>query len=240
VPYQNYLNLKDEELDKPVYRIMPVNRLLQCLEEKQLVLVPPSKWDDPFENWLLSSKVKFLSTGESGDMDGIRNKIYGQCWTQHRETDAMWRIYSSDTNGAKIKTTPRKLLEALKGGNTQSGDVSCFIGKVQYQTQTDLTSSLTSINVFDTNGSGIAESLLYKRREFSHEKEVRLIYTEGNGPVYPFNIDPSDMFDEIVFDPRVDKHLFSAYKAAVVAMGFLGKVTQSTLYRPPQGLLIKI
>lgn len=240
MPYQNYLNLKDEELDKPVYRIMPVNRLLQCLEEKQLVLVPPSKWDDPFENWLLSSKVKFLSTGESGDMDGIRNQIYGQCWTQHRETDAMWRIYSSDTNGAKVKTTPRKLLEALKGGNAQFGDVSCFIGKVQYQTQTDLTSSLTSINVFDINGSGIAESLLYKRREFSHEKEVRLIYTEGNGPVYPFNIDPSDMFDEIVFDPRVDKHLFSAYKAAVVAMGFPGKVTQSTLYRPPQGLLIKI
>jgi len=240
VPYQNYLNLKDEELDKPVYRIMPVNRLLQCLEEKQLVLVPPSKWDDPFENWLLSSKVKLLSTGESGGMDGIRDKIYGQCWTQHRETDAMWRIYSSDTNGAKVKTTPRKLLEALKSNNRQFGDISCFIGKVQYQTQKDLASSLTSIDVFNTNGEGIAESLLYKRKEFSHEKEVRLIYTDGSGPIHPFNIEPNSMFDEIVFDPRVDKHLFNAYKTAVEAKGFPGRVAQSNLYKPPQELIIKI
>lgn len=240
MPYQNYLNLTDAELDKPVYRIMPVKRLLQCLEEKQLVLVPPSKWDDPFENWLLSSKVKLSSTGESGDMDGIRDKIYGQCWTQHRETDAMWRIYSSDTNGAKVKTTPRKLLEALKSNNQEYGGITCFIGKVKYQTQKDLTSSLTSIDVFNTNGSDIAESLLYKRREFNHEKEVRLIYTEGSGPIYPFNIDPNEIFDEIVFDPRVDRHLFGAYKAAVVAKGFPGKVTQSVIYRPPQGLIIKI
>jgi len=240
VPYQNFINLTNDELDKPVYRIMPVNRLLQCLEEKQLVLVPPSKWDDPFENWLLSSKVKFLSTGESGGMEEIRNKIYGQCWTLHRETDAMWRIYSSDTNGAKVKTTPRKLLEALKSNNTQFGDISCFIGKVKYQTQRNLVSSLTGIDIFNTNGSGVAESLLYKRKEFRHEKEVRLIYTEGNGAIYSFDIDPNIMFDEIVFDPRVDKHLFSAYKTAVIAKGFPGKVTQSILYRPPKELLIKV
>jgi len=55
---QNYIYLKRDELEKPVYRIMPVHRLLQCLEEKQLVLVPPRKWDDPFENYLLSAKVK--------------------------------------------------------------------------------------------------------------------------------------------------------------------------------------
>ena len=238
--YQNYINLTDDELDKPIYRIMPVSRLLQCLEEQRLVLVPPIKWDDPFENWLLSSRVKLSSTGELGDMESIRNKVYGQCWTQHRETDAMWRIYSSDTNGAKVKTTPRKLLEALKADTPQFSDVSCIIGKVRYQTQKQLVSSLKSLDLFNTNGSGVAKSLLYKRREFSHEREVRIVYTEGTGAIHPFTIDPNSIFDEIVFDPRVDKHLFSAYKTAVVAKGFPGRVDQSVLYKPPAELLIRI
>jgi hypothetical protein len=240
VPYQNYINLTDDELDKNVYRIMPVNRLLECLEESKLVLVPPRKWDDPFENYLLSAKVKLSSTGESGDMGGMRDKVYGQCWTQHRDTDAMWRIYSSDTNGAKVRTTPRKLLEALKASDTCFGDVTCFIGKVQYQTQKDLVSSLKELDLFNTNGAGVAESLLYKRKEFSHEKEVRLIHTEGTGSVYPFSIKPNDLFDEIVFDPRMDTHLYEAYKAAVIAKKFIGRVAQSVLYKPPQELLIRM
>lgn len=56
--YENYLNLDPDELDKPVYRIMPVNRLLQCLEEKQLVLAPPRKWDDYPPNLHNLSKTK--------------------------------------------------------------------------------------------------------------------------------------------------------------------------------------
>ncbi len=238
--YQNYTNLKKDELDKPIYRIMPVSRLLQCLEEKRLVLVPPRKWDDPFENWLLSSKIKLSSTGELGDMESIRNKVYGQCWTQHRETDAMWRIYSYDINGAKIKTTPRKLLEALKSDTPRFSDIACFIGKVKYQSQKELVNSLKSIDLFNTNGSGVAESLLYKRREFSHEKEVRIVYTEGNRSIHPFAMDPNEIFDEIVFDPRVDKHLFGAYKTTIEAKGFPGRVAQSVLYRPPKELLIRI
>lgn len=240
MPYENYINLKDAELDKPVYRIMPVNRLLQCLEEKRLVLVPPRKWDDPFENYLLSASVKLSSTGESGGMNEMRDKVYGQCWTQHRETDAMWRIYSSDTNGAKVKTTPRRLLDALKNTDSRFGDVTCFIGKVQYKNQKDLVSSLMSIDLFNSNGSGVAKSLLYKRREFSHEREVRLIHTEGKGAIHPIPIDPSAMFDEIVFDPRMDAHLYVAYEAAVKAKNFSGRVAQSVLYKPPRELLIRV
>jgi len=238
--YQNYINLTDDELDKPICRIMPVSRLLQCLEEKKLVLIPPGNWDDPFENWLLSSKFKLSLTGELGNMKTIRNEVYGQCWTQHIETDAMWRIYSSDKNGAKIKTTPRKLLEALMSDTPEFSDITCFIGKVCYQNQKKLVDSLESINLFNTNGSGVAKSLLYKRREFSYEKEVRIIYIKGTGAIHRFTIDSNSMFDEIVFDPRVDKYLFDAYKTAVVAKGFHGRVVQSSLYKPPRGLLISL
>jgi len=241
MPYRNYINLKREEWESPVYRIMPKNRLLQCFNEKQLVLVPPKMWDDPFENLLLKSKLQESSTGEIGDMKPIENKIYSQCWTQHRETDAMWRIYSPGKNGVKVKTTPRKLLDALlrvKAG--ESAELCCFIGKVQYMNQEELKTSLKGLDLFNTNGSGIAESLLYKREGFSHEKEIRIIHTNGTGKIFPVSIEPNDMFEEIIFDPRADQKSYETFRLAEELNGFSENIAQSTLYRPPEPFLLKI
>lgn len=238
--YENYINLDNSEIDGYIYRVMPVRRLLQAFEERQLVLVPPREWDDPFENLLLSAKLVLSETGETGGMDGIRDKVYGQCWTLHRETDAMWRIYSSDTNGVKVRTSPRRLLEALKSSNRCLSDVTCFIGKVEYLTQKTLVSTLKGLDLFNTNGSGVAKSLLYKRKEFSHEKEIRLIYTEGKGSIHSFDADPIELFDELVFDPRMDQYLYTAYRSAALSYGFKGRVAKSVLYKPPEGLTIKM
>ena len=48
------------------------------------------------------------------------------------------------------------------------------------------------------------------------------------------------MFEEIVFDPRIDKHLFNAYKTAIEAKAFPNRVVQSVLYKPPEELIVKI
>ena len=72
----------------------------------------------------------------------------------------MWRIYSSNKDGARVKTTPRKLLEALINGGGGFADITCFIGKVQYKTLKELIATLTKIDLFSSNGSGLAESLL--------------------------------------------------------------------------------
>lgn len=152
-----------------------MQRVLEALGNSELVLVKPEQWDDPFENALLSAPIKF----SDGNVGGFRGKdfIYGQCWTLHRETDAMWRIYSSDTQRAKIKSTPRKIYDALKASESKFSELRCFIGKVSYHSEKGLLSKFGSIDLLHSNGSGYAESLLYKRNEFSHEKEVRTIYT---------------------------------------------------------------
>jgi hypothetical protein len=238
-PDQNYLNMEPAEPDKPVYRIMPVHRLLECFQKKKLVLVKPKKWDDPFENMLLNAKV-VLPSGESGDMRPIRDNVYGQCWTLHRETDAMWRIYSAAKDGAKVRSTPRRLLEALKASDSRFAVLHCFIGRVEYKNQAELVATLEGLNPLTGDGSGIAQSLLYKRREFSHEREVRLIYTKQSAEVHAFAVDPNFLFDEVVFDPRMDSELYEAYKAAVRSKGFSNRVDQSVLYRPPQTLSIRL
>jgi len=236
--YNNYINLDESDLDKPIYRIMPINRFLQLLEVKKLTLVKPKKWDDPFENALLNCDV-ITADGEIASF-AAKDSVYGQCWTFHRETDAMWRIYSHNKDGIRVTTTPRKLLEALNKAEPKFHNIRCFIGKVSYLETEDLLDTLQSINLFATNGSGIAESLLYKRTAFAHEREIRLIYTGDDdacvSDVFQFDIDPKNLFSRLVFDPRMDENLRNAYKLAIKADGYDIRIMRSTLYDAPEGL----
>lgn len=240
--YRNYINLEEELLDRPIYRIMPITRFLQLLDEKKLTLVKPKKWDDPFENALLS--CEFEISGEEVASFTAKDGVYGQCWTFHRETDAMWRIYSPDKTGVRVTTTPRKLLTALQNSQPRYHHFTCFIGKVSYLSKGDLLEKLQSIDVFNTDCSGIAESLLYKRKEFRHEKEIRLIYSssenENPNDVYQFDIEPMELLDRILFDPRMDKNLVEAYKLAIAAKGCNTEIKRSTLYDAPKGLKFKL
>ncbi len=237
--YQDTLNIKNKDLDREIYRIMPIHRLLEAFDIEKLTLVKPEMWDDPFENLLLKGTAK-TSEGETLNFSPIRDAVYGQCWTLHKETDAMWRIYSQDQQGAKVKTTIRKLLDSLQSQSGNFAKVHCFIGEVEYLTQKDLVSKLKSINLLNTSGSGIAESLIYKRKEFKHEKEVRLLYTENSERFHQFKIDPYELFDEIVFDPRINKHLFDSYQSSLKRKGYQKSIRQSVMYQVPKGLRINI
>lgn len=221
---------------------MPIHRVLQALAERQLALVKPMKWDDPFENALLASPFETVD-GEVCTFSA-KDSVYGQCWTLHRETDAMWRIYSANKDGVRIASTPRKLLTALEKSSTIDPKISCFIGQVTYLSNPDLLKKLGGINLLSTDGLGIAESLLYKRREFAHEREIRLIYSgedgKCNSDIYPFSVDPNEAFDSLTFDPRMDAELRNAYQLAFKEKGYSGKIATSTLYKPPSGLVFKL
>ena len=228
-------------IDKPIYRIFPIGRFIQLLTSKELTLVNPKKWDDPFENALLSSKFMI---GNSKATIAAKDSVYGQCWTLHRETDAMWRIYSQNKYSVRLMTTPRKLLEALKRHVGQYADVRCFIGKVQYKRKDALLEIFKKINLLSTDGTGIAESLLYKRPEFSHEREVRLIYSgDDNGTasdIFSFKIEPNEIFDRILFDPRMDESLRKSYIVAIKKLGCDVETKRSVLYDAPKGLEFKL
>lgn len=240
--YRNLININNDILDKPIYRIMSINRFLQTLKKKTLTLVKPHKWDDPFENALLASSFK-ASGGELGTISA-KDSVYGQCWTLHRETDAMWRIYSQNKDGVRVSTTPRKLLNALKDSVGEHPELKCFLGQVQYKRKTALLESLKSIDLLSTDGSGIAESLLYKRVEFSHEKEVRLIYCGDDGKcssdLYDFKIDPDSLFDRILFDPRMEDELKIAYKLAIAKKNCNVEIKRSALYDAPKNFTFNI
>lgn len=237
---RNFINLLPNEFDLPVYRVFSRQRFIQIFETNKLTLVKPKLWDDPFENFILNA------TGELDDglkfQTAFREHFYGQCWTLKRESDAIWRIYSPDKDGVKVKTTVRKLFNALYSKSDQFRDISCFIGKVIYSSTGKLLNLLSDpdnmrANLTDSTGRSQASTLFFKRIAFSHEKEVRLIYNSQkniHSDIYQFEINPHDLFDQIVFDPRMDYSNFKSDKKLLRARGYKKAIVKSTLYKIPE------
>ncbi|MHB8094103.1 MAG: DUF2971 domain-containing protein [Candidatus Aminicenantales bacterium] len=240
---QGYLNLTVSEKSKRIYRVIPINRLIGIFVNGLNTITKPRLWNDPFENFIMRGKGK-LRDGTVVDY-GMKDSLFGQCWTLHRESDAMWRIYSPDSNGVKIRTTVRKLYNSLYNSiPSPKRDVSCFIGKVRYLNRRAIKRYLkTGLNI-ESTGAGIVETLLIKRIAFSHEKEIRLIYwaedSEALSELFQYRIDPNYLIEEIVFDSRIDQNIFRIYKDHIKRLNFQGAIIHSSLYRPPENIITKI
>lgn len=236
---RNFLNFKADELDTRIYRVFTSERLFQAFNDKKLTLVHPKKWDDPFENYIMNSTGE-LESGELFSV-GLRDHFYGQCWTMTRESDSIWRIYAPKKDGIRVTTTPRKLLKSLYDEAGEFRDINSFIGKVEYWTTKELIAQLDDASAMramltDTTGAGQAMTLLFKRKPFKHENEVRILYNSNgntNGELFQFKINPIDLFDDIVFDPRMDYSEFKKQKSELRKLGFTKRIVKSNLYKVP-------
>lgn len=235
---RNFINLNSSEFDKPIFRVISLKRLYELFHNKENVLVSAKLWDDPFENYIMNSTGQ-LESGELFDIE-FRNNFFRQCWTRTRESDAMWRIYSLDKRGVRIASTPRKLLQYLYNSAVEFLDLSSFIGKVKYYTTPKLEQLLetnASSWILDPTGAGEAQTLLFKRTPFKHENEVRLIfnsYGKHSGKLYKYKIDPFEMIDDIVFDPRMEYKDLAQEKRAIKDLGFKKRIVKSILYHSPK------
>ncbi len=234
---RNFLNLSDFQKEKYIYRFIPFYRLVEIFKNKTNVLVNPKKWDDPFENFIMNSTGE-LQNGEMFSI-GFRENFYGQCWTLTRESDAMWRIYSPQKDGVRIRTTPRKLLKSLYNVSGNTRDISCYVGKVKYYTTKKLKELLEKFGskwILDNTGAGQAQTFLFKRTPFKHENEVRIIYNSFgnlNSDIFSYKIDPYELIDYIVFDPRIDYSIFKNKKSELKNLGFKKRIVKSNLYKAP-------
>lgn len=240
----NLIFLTDEDLDRNIYRVFSFGRLKEIFESKQITLVKPKLWDDPFENFILNS-TGVLPDGREFQI-GFRDSFYGQCWSLTKESDAMWRIYSPDKNGIKVKTTIRKLFAPLfqVGGSHQkfNGNVynlSSFVGRVKYQGTKKLIEMLNdkermSNKIFDQSGWGQASSFYFKRWAFRHENEVRIMFNKHDGhenDLFKYDVDPIKLIDEIVFDPRMKTEEYELRKQEIRSWNYQNNVIQSGLYK---------
>jgi hypothetical protein len=238
---KNFINLIDPDYDIPLYRVFKIEHLLQVFTTGKLTLVKPSRWDDPFENFLMKAEANLKRQGVDSNIHHYRDEYYGQCWTTNgKENDALWRIYSPDKNGVRVKVPLENLGKSFFNYHSQNCRESCFLGKVAYLRQRELLEMITNKNDnLDKDKMPLkqARSLFVKRKEFEHENEFRLVYHHkltNNEDLYKFDFDPLEHFSQLVFDPRMDENCYSAFKDFLVKLKYpSGLITKSKLYQFP-------
>lgn len=215
---QNLLNGVADVSNRQIYKYMKYDYFLKWLQTNDLFISHPSKWADPFENYLLNLKLQF----PDGKLKNFfeRKWMFAQCWTlTKRETDAHWRIYSMGndwlnigiplksltTNNdilVRIRTTVSALWHYFINSSTiiGTGVNSCFLGKVNYISRIHLlklAKNPKNLEKFLGSQHGIIQSLLFKRTAFRHENEVRLIFRLTEFKKYP-SIEPTSKPDHMI------------------------------------------
>ncbi|SCZ01169.1 hypothetical protein SAMN02927903_03356 [Flavobacterium caeni] len=219
---------------------MSFENLVEILEMRRNTLLNPEKWDDKHENMFLNSTIEISGMKLKSQLG---KSIFCQCWSFTKESDTMWRAYSTQKNSVKISSTPRKLLSGLLKIDKNVNKV--FVGKVTYLTSPKLKKLFLENAkdwIFEQGGLGQCKTLLYKRYPFKNENEVRLIYntfTNFERLILKYEIDPDDLIDNIVFDPRIEYSDFKSKKIKLQELGFKKSIVKSNLYKSPDYNTIK-
>ncbi|MDE3749378.1 DUF2971 domain-containing protein [Methylobacterium radiotolerans] len=244
---RNLIRLQDADLDRPIYRIYELDRFKAMLASGRDAVVNPTKWQDPFEDFFLErTEVMDDVSKTTIPLRNLAGDWYGQCWSLHEDTDAMWRIYSPDPKvkpGVKVKTTIRRLFENLKASGSPAPYLQFFIGEVQYLTELEIRQMMSGLTFTDVaiggQGDRFADLLCIKRDAFRHEAEVRLMFQDidpkrGSGGVFLFPRNANTLFDEAVLDPRLKDPDAAALTTDLQNAGCTLRITRSSLYESPR------
>jgi len=250
----NENTIRIEDLDLPIYRIFRLWNFEKALQLKQLVLVAPRLWEDPYQRqpWQIQVQ-KHGPPYEHAITENFMHPVFAQCWSATPESDTLLRAYSrvlkdaiSSRNtcpaeeGVTVRSSPRKLLEALAGSKWANPSECCFVGKVQYFEAGEIHRGFANTIAREIprtkfSQRQVAEALLIKRSAFSHEDEVRLIYVEARekpcADLVRFQIDPNDVFDDVRFDPRLVMFERKEREERAKKLGYGRAFSESELYR---------
>jgi len=237
-----------------IYRILDFQILTKILSENIVQFLNPQKyWHDPFENYILNSKhfIKMHGNFEEIPLKNFSNALYGQCWTLTPESDAMWRLYSQDGKGVRIKTSIEKIKEALDKSRLFGQSKSDFvhaIGKVNYFSEQEIIDYVMKNNenkIFQEElFNMIMKPFFIKRTSYSHESEIRVAFLDkriniaDESTIHPtelkFDINPIEYIDEITFDPRISQEDFKRCHRELRILGYEGEINKSNLYEFPR------
>lgn len=212
--------------DTVLYRFEQYTRIKAFIRHQKLSLVNYKKFheNDPWEKFVFNSFIKHNETLSKSFFG--RDNVFMMCFTDKCaiDSDALWRIYAkSNDKRVLFATTVEKLknifnnrqVEYLLGRVTYTDDMLYKDKRVNsFYVDRKIR---TSLNEDKTSGDkNIIHGLLYKRICFAYEKEIRLIAWSKEkitSNIIEVNIEPDDIFDEIVFDPWItDEEYENSYK----------------------------
>ncbi|AJG98853.1 hypothetical protein LF65_02267 [Clostridium beijerinckii] len=192
-----------EELPEYLYKYMTFENFIDVIENKRLYLTNITMWDDVYEGKAIDDFFNYVDN--DGEDEGfIRNTIYAakrfkyaQSWKYDDadESDAMWRIYSPQKTGVRIKVSAKKVYDSIIELLTDTSKIIYYYGQDGTQYSKDLflfnTPNYKKIEYIknidfkkyriNKDGENIASNYdfysipfeFYKRKAFIHEKEYR-------------------------------------------------------------------
>ena len=223
-----------ESFDLVMYKYIRLDYVLNMLETKKLRLYNIKKWEDVYENFVDKEDIHLLNS----EREELKlSSYYCQSWTAQEESDAMWRIYSNGGAVVRVMTVYPLIYCALGGWNDNHKEDPIWptIDYVFYADEEEINKWLllnTPMNYW-AFGELQSEGIFIKRREFEHEKEIRVVMRSNiiEKEYIEIVFDPNQVFREIVIDPRVSEEEFIRQRDCLIEHGFDGKkIKKSTLY----------
>jgi hypothetical protein len=226
------------------WRYMDLAKLLSLVSKRELCLrrldLLPDKYEGLYPRRVRKMLAKHYTKQGLTEAQAIdsansrvdfaketRQMMYVNCWhLGDHESEAMWRIYCRDDSGVAIVLPYKDLRSSITTG-------SSWIGEVRYL---DYEADLL------TPGGNAFKVALCKRREFSHEKEARIVSlpnlefaTPSDRPAFislPWQI---EAVQRIVVSPYAADWYFEMVRDVVerLAPGIGSRVLQSAMAAEP-------
>ncbi|MFI5202190.1 MAG: DUF2971 domain-containing protein, partial [Candidatus Kapaibacterium sp.] len=230
------------DLDEKLYRIFPYSYFLDQIRNRNNYLRRPDKWDDPMENVLLKLPWE-TNIGRKVSPTEQLNSWFGQCWTRNSiESDQLWRIYAPQKDGVFVGTTAAKLIGTISDETSEFNHMTSWLRAIEYISEKRFEELLMAKDAYkfliDSEGQGPSDLLGLKRESFRHENEVRLIHHDLNiaggsganplGKTFP--IDPNDLFEFVILDPRLSIDEASQRTEELRNSGYVNSISHSQLY----------
>lgn len=252
---EHLINCNENILDKAIYRVFKIEHLLEWFKTGKLAFCGPAKWKDkdPWEAYYF--KESFHLSKDRWVRLYFINLFYAKCWSYfEQETDIIWKLYCPAKDGVRVKTSIGKLYNKIVSCNEfinykhQYHAPECFIGKVKYYNDFELKKTKAFEKYFNVKTKTKVEEaridkstvsyLFKKRKAFFHEKEFRFVFCTNDfdrqyntiPKLFPLSINPFEVIEEIIFDPRMERKLFEEYRRTLWTYKFINPITQSKLY----------
>lgn len=202
-------------------RYMAVHRLWQILSTSRLCFLRNSKWDDPFEGFLLRRYCKTMNK----DFTLLNADKYFLCCTTKPERDHFWRNYTPNKDGVSVKLN----LEALR-----EDDRRILCQEVDYPKQSTIQKLLGQITDRTWPPHDVKKLLFIKRLAFEDEAELRLMIQDktNKDDVLAIDVEPRRIIRRIFFDPRMDPETFNAHRDFIHNQFGNYDIRHSQLYNP--------
>ncbi len=229
-----------------VWRYLDFEKLKSLIEKQAVYFSSARQFDDAFEGSITKRHYNFQLKHVRG-VDGLDSDFYKKhysnafyeltrltkisCWhINESESSAMWKLYLRDGKGIAVQSTIGRLQSSFKSFRLKPeyGEETLRIGKVRYiDYRTDIMEDKTMLGRF-----------FYKRKSYSHEREVRVALSLRMAEEFGVNIpekgvfvdaDLKNLISAIHLAPSVDISFRKKVEKLISENGFVFQINQSEM-----------